>query len=135
MTPTSPRGLSGPPAAVEGLLVEIQDLRAPTRRRLRVTGELDLATVGLLRCAISHAATDHRHVELDLSGVTFCDVVGATAIEQAQQQVQVRGGRLTLLSIDGPLHLLLAVDGLFGTLRSTRLDGQHPPGPGRPPHA
>src|SRR5215207_1307120 len=82
MTPTSPRGLSGPPAAVEGLLVEMEDLRAPTRRRLRVTGELDLATVGLLRCAISRAATDHRHVELDLSGITFCDVVGATAIEQ-----------------------------------------------------
>jgi len=135
MAPTSPRGLSGAPAAAEGLLVEIEDLPAPTRRRLRVTGELDLATVGLLGCAITRAVTDRHHVELDLSGVTFCDVVGATAIEQAQQQVQADGGQLTLLGIDGPLHLLLAVEGLFSTLRrSARLDGHQPPSPARPPH-
>jgi len=131
MAPTSPRGLSGAPAAAAGLLVEIEDLPAPTRRRLRVTGELDLATVGLLRCAISRAATDRHHVELDLLGVTFCDVVGATAIEQAQQQLQARGCQLTLSGIDRPLHLLLAVDGLFSTLRrSALLDGQQPPRPG-----
>ena len=132
MVPTSPCGLSGAPAAAEGLLVQIHDLRAPTRRRLTVTGELDLATVGLLRSSISGAATYGHHVELELSGVTFCDVVGATAIEQAQQQVQTHGGQLTLLGIDGPLHLLLAVDGLFDALRAARLDGHQPPSPGRP---
>jgi anti-anti-sigma factor len=128
MAPTSPRaGLSGAPAAAEGLLVEIEDLRVPTRRLLRITGELDLATVGLLRCAIHRAAADYHHVQLDLRGVTFCDVVGATAIEQAQQQLQARGCRLTLHGVDGPLHLLLAVDGLFSTLRrSALLDGQQP---------
>jgi anti-anti-sigma factor len=103
----------------------------PTRRLLRVTGEIDLATAALLRCAILRAAADHHHVELDLSGVSFCDVVGATAIEQAQQQLQARGCQLTLRGIDGPLHLLLAVDGLFCTLRrSALLDGQQPPRPG-----
>jgi anti-anti-sigma factor len=128
---TSPRvGLSGAPAAEVGLLVEIEDLRAPTRRLLRVAGDLDLATVGLLQCAIHHAAADHHHVELDLSGVTFCDVVGATAIEQAQQQLQARGRQLTLRGIDGPLRLLLAVDGLFSTLRrSAPSTGNNPPRP------
>jgi anti-sigma B factor antagonist len=130
MAPTSPHGFTGAPTAVEGLLVEIQDLRAPTRRLLRITGEIDLATAGLLRCAIHRAAADHRHVELDLSGVTFCDVVGATAIEQAQQQLQARGWQLTLRGIDRPLRRLLAVDGLFSTLqRSALLDGQQPPRP------
>jgi len=114
-----------PPAAEAGLLVEIDDLRAPTRRLLRVSGELDLATVGVLGSAIQRAAADRREVELDVSGVAFCDVVGATALEQAQQQLQARGCQLILRGIDGPLHLLLAVDGLFGTLRrSTRPDGQ-----------
>jgi anti-sigma B factor antagonist len=128
MAPTSPRGLSGAPAAAEGLLVEFEDRRGPTRQLLRVTGELDLATVGLLRCAISRAATDHHHVELDLSGVTFCDVVGAAAIEQAQQDLQARGCQLTLRGMDRPLHLLLAVDGLFSTLQQcARTDGQQPP--------
>jgi anti-anti-sigma factor len=131
MAPTSPHGSSGAPTAPEGLLIETLDLRAPTRRLLRVTGEIDLATAGLLRCAIHRAAADHRHVELDFSGVTFCDVVGATAIEQAQQQLQARGCQLTLRGIDGPFRRLLAVDGLFSTLRrSALLDGQRPPRPG-----
>src|SRR5829696_5997602 len=58
-----------PPAAEAGLLVEIDDLRAPTRRLLRVSGELDLATVGVLGSAIQRAAADRREVELDVSGV------------------------------------------------------------------
>jgi anti-anti-sigma factor len=132
MVPTSPRGSSGAPTATEGLLVEIQDLHAPTRRLLQVTGEIDVATAGLLRCAIHRAAADHHNVELDLSGVTFCDVVGATAIEQAQQQLQARGCRLTLHGTDGPLRRLLAVEGLFSTLQQLALlDGQQPPPPDR----
>ena len=131
MAPTSPRGSSGELTAVEGLLVEIQDFRAPTRRLLRVTGEIDVATAGLLRCAIHGASADHDHVELDLSGVTFCDVVGATAIEQARAQLQTQGCQLTLRGIDGPFRRLLAVDGLFPTLRrSALLDGRQPPQPG-----
>jgi anti-anti-sigma factor len=131
MAATSPRGLSGAPAAAEGLLVEVEELCAPTRRLLRVTGELDLATVGLLLCAIDRAAADGQQVELDLSGVSFCDVVGATALEQAQQQLQACGCQLTLHGVDRPLHLLLAVDGLFSSLR--RSAGGHEPrthGPG-----
>jgi anti-sigma B factor antagonist len=131
MAPTSPHGSSGAPTAAEGLLVEMQDLRAPTRRLLRVTGELDLATAGLLRCAIHRASTDHDHIELDLNGVTFCDVAGATAIEQAQAQLQARGCQLTLRGIGGPFRRLLGVDGLFSTLqRSALLDGQQPRRPG-----
>ncbi len=82
---TSPRRSSRAQTGAESLLVEIQDLQAPTRRLLRVTGEIDVATAGLLRSAIHRAATDHQYVELDLSAATFCDVVGATAIEQAQR--------------------------------------------------
>jgi anti-anti-sigma factor len=131
MAPTSPRGSSEAPTAAEGLLVEIQELRAPTRRLLRATGEIDIATAGLLRCAIDRAAADHHHVELDLSSVTFCDVVGATAIEQAQQHLQARGCQLTLHGIHRPLRRLLAVEGLFSTLQQLALlDGQRPPRPG-----
>jgi anti-anti-sigma regulatory factor len=133
MAPASHHASSGAPTAVEGLLVEIQDLRAPTttRRLLRVFGEIDLATAGLLRCAIHCAAADHDHVELDVSGVTFCDVAAATATEQAQAQLQARGCQLRLRGIGGPFRRLLAVDALFPTLRrSALLDGQQPPRPG-----
>ncbi len=129
---TSPRGPSGAQNGAAGLRVEIQDLQPPTRRLLRVTGEIDVATAGLLRCAIHRAATDRQHVELDLSAVTFGDVVGATAIEQAQRQLEARGCQLTLPGIDGTLRRLLAVEGLFSTLQQVALfDGQRPPPPDR----
>jgi anti-sigma B factor antagonist len=129
---TSPRRSSRAQTGAESLLVEIEDLQAPTRRLLRVTGEIDVATAGLLRSAIHRAATDHQYVELDLSAVTFCDVVGATAIEQAQRQLEARGCRLTLHGIDGSLRRLLAVEGLFSILPQVVLrDGQQPPPPDR----
>jgi anti-anti-sigma factor len=127
------------PTPAAGLLIEFEDLRAcpassrpcrpqpPIRCRLRVSGELDLATVGLLRSAIQRAAANRQEVELDLSGVTFCDVVGATALEQAQQQLRARGCQLVLHHADRPLHLLFAVDGLFSSFRpSASLDGHEP---------
>jgi anti-anti-sigma factor len=131
MAPTpSHAEFSVPAAAEQGLLVTIEDSGTPARC-LRVRGELDLATVGLLRCVIDRAAAGRQEVELDLSGVTFCDVIGASVLERAQQQLQARGCRLTLHGLDRPLHLLLAVDGLFSTLRrSAPLDRPKPPGAG-----
>ena len=78
---------------------------------------MNLAAVGLLSCAVERAAVAHQEVELDLSGVAFCDVIGATAIELAQHQLQVSGRRLILRGIDRSLHILLAVDGVFSSLQ------------------
>jgi anti-anti-sigma factor len=124
MVSTPSRYSSSLPVAGPGLLAEIDDRQAPTRTVLRVTGELDLATAEVLCRAISRAAADCQQLELDLSCVTFCDVVGAATIERAQQQLQARGCQLTLHGIDRSLHLLLAVDGLFDGLRPcARWDG------------
>ena len=124
-----PTGSLGPtPVLEQGLLVEVDGTVAAPRRLLRVRGELDLATAPLLARAIDRAAVGRREVELDLSGVTFCDVVGLTAIEEAQRQLQDRGCRMSLHGTDGPRHLLLGVDGLFVTLRSSvRMEGQRQP--------
>jgi anti-anti-sigma factor len=113
------------PATGTGLSVEVDDHRTPGRRLLRVRGELDLATAGLLAGAIERAAADGPDVDVDVSGVTFCDVVGATAIEQAVEQLRARGRRLTLLGGEGPLHLLLGVEAHFGGLRAGA-DGDPP---------
>jgi hypothetical protein len=60
--------------------------------------------------------------------LAFCDVVRATAMEQAQQQLQASGRQLTLRGVDGPLQLLLAIDGLFSTLKpSACSDGDSHP--------
>jgi anti-anti-sigma factor len=133
MASTPPRLGSVPPAAEPELLIEIEDRQAPSRRLLRVSGELDLATVGLLRCAIDRGAAEFPEVELDLSAVAFCDVVGAAAIERAQRHLRARGRQLVLQGLDRPLHVLLTVDGLFPTLQPLcSLDGHRPPGPCQP---
>ena len=131
---STPPGLRAVPHAAEPeLLIEMQDRQAPSRRLLRVSGELDVATVGPLRCAIDRAAAEFQEIELDLSAVAFCDVVGAAAIERAQRHLRARGRQLILQGLDGPLHLLLTVDGLFPTLQPLcSLDGHRPPGPSQP---
>jgi len=86
---------------------------------LRVHGDLDLASAsGLdnaIHRALDRAAAGSAAVDLDLTGMTFCDVIGATAIERAQRTAAESGCPLTLVGGDGPLALLRA-GGLFPTL-------------------
>ena len=107
-----------------GSLLRVDSAASPALI-LRVHGELDLATAsGLddavdqaIDQAIDRAAAGSAEVDLDLTGMTFCDVVGATAIERARRTAAGRGCRLTLVGGDGPLAILLA-SGCFPTLRS-----------------
>lgn len=97
-----------PPVALEqGLLIEV-DWSSAGPRLVRIRGELDLATAPLLAGALDRSAQGHGEVEADLSDLTFCDVVGLTAIEQAHQRLAARGCRLILHGI-APLRLLLSV--------------------------
>ena len=62
--------------------------------------------------------------------MTFCDVVGATAIEQAQRQLEARGCQLTLHGIDGPLRGSSPSRGCSAPCsRRRRLTGNNHPGP------
>lgn len=92
-----------------GLLIEL-DRSMP--RRVHIRGELDIATSPLLARALDRAAEACTDIEVDLSGLTFCDVVGLTALEQAHRRLAGRGCRLTLHGT-WRLHLLLRVPGLF----------------------
>jgi len=44
--------------------------------RLRVEGEIDIATVDQLRGALEQAVSEHPGVVVDMAGVTFIDAVG-----------------------------------------------------------
>jgi anti-sigma B factor antagonist len=89
-----------------------------TRRvlRVRVRGELDLATAPELTELVARLVADHRAAELDVSGLSFCDVAGLAAVEDAQARMDARGCALTVTGT-APLRLLLGVPGLFPTLR------------------
>jgi anti-anti-sigma factor len=106
------------------LAVEVDDSGPGHRRVLRLRGELDLATAGGAVEAITRAAAGRSRLWLDLGGLDFCDVVGATALELAVSRLRERGCRLTLLGVERGLGPMSALDGLFPRLReAAALDG------------
>ena len=117
---------SAPPASEQGLHIEVDRSNAGPRR-VRVRGELDIATAPLLARELDRAADGRSQVEVDLRDLAFCDVVGLTAIEQAQHRLASRHCRLTLDGT-GPVRLLLGVPGLFDIawLDGASVAGRHP---------
>lgn len=94
---------------------------AVPRRTLRVQGELDLATAAQLAVLLDQAAAGCSEVDLDLSGLAFCDVVGLTAIENAQRRLSAQGCVLMLRGTE-VLHLLLGISRLDLSLEATADD-------------
>lgn len=78
--------------------------------RVAVAGELTMATVGLLDAEVAHLCRRERDridLVLDLTGITFLDVMGLAALRRVQERVTARGGiRLGLPVTDGPSRLI-----------------------------
>ena len=71
----------------------------PGRIRLRVIGDVDLATADTLADALDRAVTGTTGpVELDLSGVGFLDARGVVVLLRAGTVAGTTGGVLRLLS-------------------------------------
>jgi anti-sigma B factor antagonist len=71
---------------------------------IRVSGELDLATVDVLRDALQRAeAADARRIVLDLSGLDFIDARGVHVVLEAEARSRSDGLRLAL--VRGPDHV------------------------------
>jgi anti-anti-sigma factor len=74
---------------------------------LRVVGELDLATVSVLRDALSSIpAIGERRVVLDVSELAFISAAGVRLALEAQRRLARDGGQLVLR---GPSALLMRV--------------------------
>jgi anti-sigma B factor antagonist len=81
---------------------------------IAVRGELDLATAPRLCVAISAARTrGARRVLVDLSATTFCDSTGLRALIGEDRELQVCGGRMSIVcpSNDGPVSRLFELTG------------------------
>ncbi|MFC6566711.1 STAS domain-containing protein [Actinoplanes utahensis] len=67
--------------------------------RVRAVGDLDAATVPVFRSRLSALLTDEgggERVELDLSGIDFCDVAGLRALQAVGDAAQAqRPARIT----------------------------------------
>jgi anti-anti-sigma regulatory factor len=72
------------------LVVESEVSRG--RLVIRVVGYLDRSNAHLVaEVTRLHGRPPSEHVELDTSGVTFCDVAGAAALRESQAEVEAHG--------------------------------------------
>lgn len=88
-----------------------------------VSGELDLATVGVLRDAleVDSLPDGRRDMALDVSGLAFCDSAGLGLLVGMRERLRPLGGRLVLLRTPPSLAGLLreaALDRLIPSYES-----------------
>ncbi len=106
-------------------LLTMHDEIRPTCVVLRVTGELDLNTVGLFQAAADAACRNGGSKELvvDISGVTFCDVAGLRGLIDARQSARSIGWTLTYSGPTPFVRRLAKLVGLQDTLGLTASSG------------
>ncbi|MFF5073843.1 STAS domain-containing protein [Micromonospora olivasterospora] len=78
---------------------------------VRATGEVDIATVGVLRSAL-WAAPSRPLLRLDLSGVRLLSAAGVRALLAAHRRIRARGGVLVLVDPAPTVARVLRVTGL-----------------------
>ncbi|WP_412543026.1 STAS domain-containing protein [Longispora sp. K20-0274] len=93
-----------------------------TNVRIRVAGDIDLGIHQLLADACADAARTAgvEHIEVDLSGVVFCDSGGLGVLIAARRTAHTLGVTLTVSGATGLVHKVLDVTGVLTTLA----DGQ-----------
>ncbi|MFI7490098.1 STAS domain-containing protein [Micromonospora echinaurantiaca] len=78
---------------------------------VRVTGEVDIATVGALRSAL-WSAPARSVLRVDLSGVRVLSAAGVRALVAAHLRIRARGGELVLVGPDPTVRRVLRATGL-----------------------
>jgi stage II sporulation protein AA (anti-sigma F factor antagonist) len=76
---------------------------------ISVSGDVDLANSGQLRDALLRSAAAGHPVVVNLSGVTFLDATGVSALIAGRMAT---GGRFRLVGATGVVHRVLALTGL-----------------------
>lgn len=109
--PSTTPAVAAPPAAPE--IITVRTRVAGRRTTVSVAGELDLATVPLLRSAIT-AALDSGTPELciDLWETDFMDSAGLHLLVDAEREVRGLCRRLTIVCRPGPVRRIFDIAGL-----------------------
>ncbi|WJV50554.1 STAS domain-containing protein [Streptomyces flavofungini] len=93
---------------------------------VRVRGDLDVASVPVLRAAL--APLLHRQIELDLTEVSFIDSSGINALLAHLRHCRLAGGDMTVPHASAIVWRLLQIVGVESLLTHPR----KPPEPGGP---
>jgi anti-anti-sigma factor len=78
---------------------------------VRLAGEIDVTSVGVVRRAVADLLAGTRRVILDLGDVTFCDVAGARCLVEARRQAGEAGTDLVVRYPRGPVRRVLDLTG------------------------
>jgi anti-sigma B factor antagonist len=111
------KGLGQPPA--EGQTLDIQVGRGPGYVLVTVAGEIDIATVTLLREQLSVLAADGGLV-VDLDQVDFIDAAGLGALAGLAREAAAHGGRLHVVCARRRTRQLFELTGLDQTVPLAR---------------
>jgi len=87
-------------------------------------GEVDADTAPLLRRACIDALAEHRHIVIDLSGVTFLDSAGLSVLVGTMRRATTDGGAMRVVATSPAVLRVLritALDEVFD-LRATVAD-------------
>ncbi len=109
--------IQDPPGEIGGAVcfsAELLNGGGPTIVKLR--GELDLSTVPQLEACLEGLGADDGDVRLDLSGLSFCDSSGISAMVTASKRVSKRGGHLSIVSPQPAVRSVLEITGLLDYL-------------------
>jgi len=97
---------------------------------LRISGELDLGTIGSLQSGVGERIGPAACIVLDLEGLTFCDSTGLGAIIKLHRRAADLGGVLALaapgqrvvdvLSISGVDQVIAVYPSTAAALRALR---------------
>jgi anti-sigma B factor antagonist len=111
-----------PIAAAKALAIVPQEEEGT--QRIVLTGELDVSTVPAFNKRMSELRHQGFHsMVLDLSGVSFMDSTGLSAILVSEMHARMRGQRFKV--IEGPRHVneLFRLTGVDNFLEIVRPDG------------
>ncbi len=87
---------------------------APDGCRLSVDGELDLASVALLRERWSEALVcAPRRIDLDLAGLTFLDATGLGTILWCRQRALAEGRGCQVVAASPPVVRIMRLTGTY----------------------
>ncbi len=103
-------------APVPGLRIEREE--APSMHTLRLSGELDLTSAGLLETVIAECCADGaRRVVLDLGALRFMDSTGLRSLLISQEVCTVNDCAFTIESLTPQVKRLLELSGMESRLQ------------------
>jgi anti-anti-sigma factor len=107
--------LSSPAPAVRDGLLTVHQTTEPSRVRIALAGELDLANVGTAETALFEALRTRKDVLIDLRELEFLDSTGLALLMAAMRQL---GEKLSFLPSESlEVRRLLGITGLDERMR------------------